>query len=81
MSKGSSPRPYSVSLDTFANNWDAIFKKESRMQVRVTENKEFGKCGCGRSPTGKCMGWHGLNESAYKEALEKYKQENGENDK
>ena len=39
------------------------------MQVRVTENaKEFGKCGCGRSPTGKCIGWHGLNEEQLKEA-------------
>jgi hypothetical protein len=36
------------------------------MQVRVTENiEEFGKCGCGRSPTGKCIGWHGLSEEMY----------------
>jgi hypothetical protein len=43
------------------------------MQVRVKENtKEFGKCGCGRSPTGKCCGWHGLTEEAYQERLEKY---------
>jgi hypothetical protein len=36
------------------------------MQVRATENeKEFGKCGCGRSPTGKCIGWHGLTEEMY----------------
>ena len=72
--KGSSPRPFSVSQDTFANNWDAIFgKKESKMQVRVQENsEEFGKCGCGRSPTGKCIGWHGLTEEQYKESLEKY---------
>lgn len=40
------------------------------MQVRV--NEEIGKCGCGRSPTGKCIGWHGLTESAYQTALEKY---------
>jgi hypothetical protein len=33
------------------------------MQIRVKENpEEFGKCGCGRSPTGKCIGWHGLTE-------------------
>ena len=33
------------------------------MQIRVKEDaKQFGKCGCGRSPTGKCIGWHGLNE-------------------
>ena len=51
------------------------------MQVRVKEdNKEFGRCGCGRSPTGKCIGWHGLNEEQLKEAkaeweLEEYKQQ------
>ena len=43
------------------------------MQVRVKEDTDdIGKCGCGRSPTGKCIGWHGLNEDQYKEALEKY---------
>jgi hypothetical protein len=39
------------------------------MQVRVKEDtKEFGKCGCGRSPTGKCIGWHGLTEEQLVEA-------------
>ena len=39
------------------------------MQIRVREDaKEFGSCGCGRSPTGKCIGWHGLNEEQLKEA-------------
>ena len=23
------------------------------------------KCGCGRSPTGKCIGWHALNEEDF----------------
>jgi hypothetical protein len=27
MSKGSLPRPYSVDLTTFNNNWDNIFRK------------------------------------------------------
>ena len=27
MSKGSRPRPYSVDLNTFDNNWDNIFRK------------------------------------------------------
>jgi hypothetical protein len=36
------------------------------MQVRVnTDDNSFGKCGCGRSPTGKCIGWHGLTEEMY----------------
>ena len=43
------------------------------MQVRVTEKEEeFGRCGCGRSPTGKCIGWHGLTEEEYQVTLEKY---------
>ena len=40
------------------------------MQIRVKENaEEFGKCGCGRSPTGKCCGWHGLSEELYQHQL------------
>ena len=91
MSKGSRPRPYSVSQTTFANNYDATFRKPdprvrddaeredeefnriNTMQVRVKEDQsKVGQCGCGRSPTGKCIGWHGLTEDQYKQALEKY---------
>ena len=71
--KGSSPRPFSVSREEFDNRWDNIFKKDKEMQVRVKENpEEFGNCGCGRSPTGKCIGWHGLTEDEFQDALEKY---------
>ena len=43
------------------------------MQVRVKENpEEFGSCGCGRSPSGKCIGWHGLTEEEYQVVLEEY---------
>jgi hypothetical protein len=36
------------------------------MQVRVPEQgKKIGTCGCGRSPTGDCCGWHGLTEEDY----------------
>jgi hypothetical protein len=35
--KGSSPRPYSVPLETFNNNFDAIFRKQ---QLEVTEQEE-----------------------------------------
>ena len=31
-----------------------------------------GRCGCGRSPTGKCCGWHALSESEYQSKLESY---------
>ncbi len=33
---------------------------------------EQRKCGCGRSPTGFCIGWHGLSEEAYKKAKSDY---------
>ena len=31
-----------------------------------------GQCGCGRSPTGKCIGWHALTETEYQAKLESY---------
>jgi hypothetical protein len=38
MSKGSSPRPYSVSQQQFANNFDAIFRKPD---PRVVEDQKL----------------------------------------
>jgi hypothetical protein len=80
--KGSKPRPFSVSQDEFANSFEKIFgKKDKDMQVRVKEDTdEIGKCGCGRSPTGKCIGWHGLTEEQFQEKkgaweLEEYKKQ------
>lgn len=29
-------------------------------------------CGCGRSPTGKCIGWHKLSEEDYIKKKENY---------
>ena len=34
--KGSSPRPYSVSQEQFASNWDAIFGKKVAEQSKET---------------------------------------------
>jgi hypothetical protein len=51
------------------------------MQVRVDQFKDGGvPCGCGRSPTGKCIGWHGLTEDDYlikknKWELDQYRQQ------
>ena len=75
--KGSSPRPFSVSQEEFGNNFDRIFGKKNRMTPRVQDNREdVGKCGCGRSPNGKCIGWHGLSEEQYQVALAEYIAEN-----
>jgi hypothetical protein len=71
--KGSRQRPTNISA--FSSNYDNIFKKDKDMQIRVKEDpKEFGRCGCGRSPTGKCCGWHGLTEDQYKLELEKLRE-------
>jgi hypothetical protein len=76
MSKGSRPRPFSVSQQEWDTRWDAIFSrdlKENIMQVRVQEDEsKVGQCGCGRSPTGKCIGWHGLSEAEFQNRLAEY---------
>jgi hypothetical protein len=71
--KGSSPRPFSVTQSEFDNRWDNIFKKDKDMQVRVQEDEDkIGQCGCGRSPTGKCIGWHGLAQEVFEAKLQEY---------
>ena len=40
MSKGSSPRPYSVSQEEFANKFDAIFRKPSRKDIEDDQNEQ-----------------------------------------
>jgi len=43
MSKGSSPRPYSVSQEQFGNNYDAIFRKPDPrvLEEAQREDEEF----------------------------------------
>jgi hypothetical protein len=43
--KGSSPRPFSVSQETFANNYDKIFKKLSPEEIQQEryEQEEFDR--------------------------------------
>jgi hypothetical protein len=33
---------------------------------------EATKCGCGRSPTGNCIGWHALSEEEYQKKKTEY---------
>ena len=40
MSKGSSPRPYSVSQQEFANNFDAIFRKPDPRMIEDQKNED-----------------------------------------
>ena len=37
-------------------------------------------CGCGRSPTGECIGWHALSEEAYQEKLAQWKADHGDSE-
>jgi hypothetical protein len=84
MGKGSRQRPTTVPMAEADANFESIFGKriptymrkmteEKEMQVRVEENvNDIGKCGCGRSPTGKCIGWHGLTEEMYQARLAEF---------
>ena len=40
MSKGSSPRPYSVSQQEFAKNYDAIFRKPDPRMIEDQQNED-----------------------------------------
>ena len=71
MGKGSRSRPFSVSQDQFGQNFDAIFRKKDIMSPSVDQMKT-GTCGCGRSPTGDCVGWHALTEEEFEDRKEKY---------
>lgn len=76
--KGSRPRPFSVSHEEWSNRWDAIFGrdiKEDNMTPKVEQMKK-GTCGCGRSPTGDCIGWHALTQEAFEQKLKEYQEKN-----
>jgi len=50
------------------------------MVDKQDDGDDFSKCGCGRSPIGKCIGWHGLSEDLYQKKkiqweLEQYKKQ------
>ena len=45
------------------------------MQVKANPEGKIGTCGCGRSPTGDCIGWHGLDEQAYNHARSQWIEE------
>jgi hypothetical protein len=39
--KGHRPRPYSVDTETFANNWDRIFRSNNALEVTAEEDEAF----------------------------------------
>ena len=47
------------------------------MNDRVQDSRfmnEPRKCGCGRSPTGNCIGWHKLTKEEYEAKLAAYQE-------
>jgi|TARA_R110000824_G_scaffold323455_1_gene510369 3-deoxy-D-arabino-heptulosonate 7-phosphate (DAHP) synthase len=47
---------------------DSMIESFRQRDERIAkEKKKKGSCGCGRSPTGLCIGWHSLTEDQYKE--------------
>ena len=38
-------------------------------------------CGCGRSPNGKCLGWHDLSKEEYLKKLKEYEANKNAEDK
>ena len=73
------------SNDSYRRNFDEIFAKEKEitdisMKQSIANKQERQKksCPCGRSPTGKCIGWHGLTEEQYQVKLAEWKEKNAD---
>ena len=48
--------------NAYRDNYDLIFGKKN-MTPKTTE--DFAACGCGRSPSGVCCGYHALTEEQW----------------
>lgn len=46
------------------------------LSAKQEEDTMSKDCGCGRSPTGKCIGWHGLTNEQYSAKLQEYEKKN-----
>ena len=56
---------------------DSMVESFRQRDERIAkEKKKKGNCGCGRSPTGLCIGWHSLTEDQYKEKKIKWEKMN-----
>jgi hypothetical protein len=50
-------------------------------KIGVIKMTESPKCGCGRSPTGNCIGWHSLSEDEYQVKKTTYETREAQNAK
>lgn len=62
------------SLDVTAEEEEAWQHLERKNMTPKVEDMKKGTCGCGRSPTGDCIGWHGLSEEQFQLELSKYRE-------
>jgi hypothetical protein len=81
MSKGSRPRPFSVTQAEYDSRWDAIFGKDLKEESMTPSVKQMkqGTCGCGRSPTGDCIGWHSLSQAEFEKRLAEWQEKTLDN--
>jgi hypothetical protein len=49
----------------FRHHCQQTFTKTRKNMTPRVEHIKQGTCGCGRSPTGDCIGWHALSESEF----------------
>ena len=68
-----------TSSNAYRDNYDLIFRKDK--MTPAVEDMKKGTCGCGRSPTGDCIGWHGLSEAEFQAKLQDYLAEEEKKDK
>jgi hypothetical protein len=74
------------SNDSYRRNFDEVFAKEKEitdisMKQSILNKQERQKketCPCGRSPTGKCIGWHGLTEEKYQVKLQEWNEKHAD---
>lgn len=52
-----------------------ITSKRLEMLKAKRKNGMSKDCGCGRSPTGKCIGWHNLTNEDYSAKLKEYEKQ------
>jgi hypothetical protein len=57
------------------------FLTREQGQIMTNVRNENGTCGCGRSPTGDCIGWHALTPEEYEAKTNKEKEATFENSK
>ena len=53
-----------------------LFNHLMEKKIRGIPPHETYPCSCGRSPTGRCIGWHKLTEEEYMNKFKEYNDKN-----